>query len=127
LRVNSFAFLTFLLAGQGLLAGPQATLAGPPSSDRSSEQLLDQADPGAQASAGGQQKQGSLNVFGGWRFRSEAWDWFQPTSGQNSYGFAHSLLRAGIGQTRERFDWLIDLAGPITRPMGTGEMLPAVF
>ena len=69
---------------------------------------MDQADPGAQASAGGQQKQGSLNVFGSWRFRAEAWDWFQATAGENSYGFAHSLLRAGIGQTRERFDWLIE-------------------
>lgn len=50
----------------------------------------------------------SLRLFGSWWFRAEAWDWFQPTSGRNNYVFAHSLLRAGIGQKRESFEWLIE-------------------
>ncbi|GAC1701337.1 MAG: hypothetical protein NVS9B4_04430 [Candidatus Acidiferrum sp.] len=55
-------------------------------------------------------KIGSLTVFGSWRFRTEAWDWFQPTSpaGQNAYAFEHSLLRLGIGQKRESFEWLLE-------------------
>jgi hypothetical protein len=53
-------------------------------------------------------KASSLKLFGSWRFRAEAWDWFQPTMGENSYGFAHSLLRTGVSQTRERFEWLVE-------------------
>ena len=53
-------------------------------------------------------KQSSLNVFGSWRFRAEAWDWFLPTSGRNNYVFEHSLLRAGIGQKLESVEWLIE-------------------
>src|SRR5260370_13030232 len=53
-------------------------------------------------------KQSSLKVFGSWVFRTEAWDWFRPASGKNSYAFVHSLLRAGMEQKRENFDWLIE-------------------
>ena len=117
LRVKYFVFLLLLLTGKTLLA-QQTDLAAaislgalytlPSGANSDSGVAAEGGQSGAKAPAGVQQKQGSLNVFGGWRFRSEAWDWFQPTSGQNSYGFAHSLLRAGIGQTRERFDWLIE-------------------
>lgn len=50
----------------------------------------------------------SLKLFGSWRFRAEGWDWFQPTSGESAYAFAHSLLRAGLSQTKERFEWLVE-------------------
>lgn len=63
---------------------------------------------GTEASSGVQPKQSSLNVFGSWRFRAEGWDWFQAATGRNSYGFVHSLLRAGLAQRRERFDWLVE-------------------
>ncbi len=51
---------------------------------------------------------GPLTVFGDWRFRTEAWDWFQPLSGQNAYAFEHSLLRLGISQKGENFEWLLE-------------------
>jgi hypothetical protein len=56
------------------------------------------------------QKLGPLTVFGSWRLRTEAWDWFQPSSptGQNAYAFDHSLLRVGIGQHLESFEWLLE-------------------
>lgn len=53
-------------------------------------------------------KASTLSPFVSWRFRAEAWDWFRPTKGENSYGFVHSLLRAGLSQTRERFEWLVE-------------------
>ncbi len=62
-------------------------------------------DPGASAN---NLKAPSLKMFGSWRFRAEAWGWFQPTSGENAYAFAHSLLRAGLSQTREPFEWLVE-------------------
>ncbi len=55
-----------------------------------------------------QHKLGPLNVSVNWRFRTEAWDWFQPPTGQNSYAFEHSLLRIGLGQKSEAFEWLLE-------------------
>lgn len=53
-------------------------------------------------------KLGPLTVSVNWRFRTEAWDWFQPPTGQNAYGFEHSLLRIGLGQKGENFEWLLE-------------------
>ena len=53
-------------------------------------------------------KLGRLNVSVNWRFRTEAWDWFQQATGQNAYAFEHSLLRIGIGQKSEVFEWMLE-------------------
>ncbi len=53
-------------------------------------------------------KIGSITVFGNWRFRTEGWDWFQPTTGENAYAFPHSLLFLGVSQKTRRFEWLIE-------------------
>jgi len=55
-----------------------------------------------------QHKLGPLNVTINWRVRAETWDWFQPTSGDNTYAFTHSLLRVGIGQKSENFEWFAE-------------------
>lgn len=51
---------------------------------------------------------GSLDVSVAWRTRAEVWDWFTSPTGNSSYRFWHSLLRAGVGQTRPRVDWFIE-------------------
>jgi alginate export protein len=124
-----FGFLLLLITSNTLFA-QQAGFANGSSSDQKSVQISDQAwdqadaaptggasgahgtAPGSQAGgqppASIQPKPSSLSLFGSWRFRAEAWDWFQPAAGRNSYGFTHSLLRAGVAQTRERFDWLFE-------------------
>lgn len=56
----------------------------------------------------GQHKLGPLEISVNWRVRMEAWDWFQPTTGQNAYAFEHSLLKIGIGQKTEKFEWLVE-------------------
>ncbi len=53
-------------------------------------------------------KLGALTVSVSWRLRTEAWDWFQPSTGQNAYAFEHSLLRVGVGQKSENFEWLVE-------------------
>jgi|SRR6267143_1726180 len=55
-----------------------------------------------------QHKLGPLNVSVNWRVRTEAWDWFQPRTGQNAYAFEHSLLRIGVGQKSEAFEWFLE-------------------
>ena len=53
-------------------------------------------------------KLGPLNVTVNWRVRAEAWDFFEPSKGQNVYGFGHSLMRIGVGQKTEAFEWLLE-------------------
>lgn len=85
--------------------------------DEASEQ------PAAQSSA--EKLPGPVTLFGNWRVRSEAWDWFQPTSGENSYAYVHWLARTGLMQSRPGFDWLIEgaqdgIVGLPANPNGPG-------
>lgn len=83
-----------------------------PEKDALSAVSVDSAPEGADSKANPPQdkphKFGSLTVFGSWRLRTEAWDWFQPATGENAYAFSHSLLRIGISQKRESFEWLLE-------------------
>lgn len=56
----------------------------------------------------GPHKLGPLDIVINWRVRAEAWDWFVPSAGDNAYGFEHSLLRVGIGQKGESFEWFLE-------------------
>jgi Alginate export len=51
---------------------------------------------------------GPLEVSVNWRTRAEGWYWFEAPTGNSTYGFWDSLLRIGIGQTGEHFDWFIE-------------------
>jgi hypothetical protein len=53
-------------------------------------------------------RMGPFDLSINWRVRAEAWDFFQPSTGQNTYAFEHSLLKIGIGQKNEAFDWLLE-------------------
>jgi hypothetical protein len=53
-------------------------------------------------------KLGPLEVSINWRTRSEGWNWFEGKTGNSDYGLWDSLLRVGIGQTGEHFDWFIE-------------------
>jgi len=59
-------------------------------------------------SAVAKHKVGPLEVSVNWRTRAEGWNWFEGPTGNSDYGLWDSLLRVGIGQTRERFDWFIE-------------------
>ena len=51
---------------------------------------------------------GPLEISVNWRTRAEGWYWFQGDTGNSDYGLWDSLLRVGIGQTGEPFDWFIE-------------------
>jgi Alginate export len=105
LRAALCSGICALLFGGALFGQQQRPLS---SGEQQAAQLSSGGAQRADTNASDQLKASSLTVFASWRFRTEAWDWFQPSSGQNSYGFVHSLLRAGLSQTRERFEWLAE-------------------
>ena len=72
-----------------------------------------------------QHKLGALTFTVNWRFRTEAWDWFEATvPAQNSYAFEHSLLRVGLGQKTERFEWFVEGAQDAIVNLPTAAVLP---
>ena len=68
-------------------------------------------------------KFGPLTVLVDWRFRTEAWDWFQPITGQNAYAFEHSLVRIGLGQKSENLEWFLEGAQDAILDLPTGAVL----
>jgi hypothetical protein len=57
-------------------------------------------------------KIGPFDISINWRTRAEGWNWFQGPTGNNDYPLWDSLLRIGIGQTRERIDWFAEMEQP---------------
>jgi len=57
-------------------------------------------------------KIGPFEISINWRTRAEGWNWFQGPTGNSDYPLWDSLLRIGIGQTRERIDWFAELEQP---------------
>ena len=71
---------------------------------------------------------GPLNFSVNWRLRTEAWDWFEPSvPAQNAYAFEHSLLRIGIGQKKERFEWFVEGAQDAILGLPTKAVLPGAL
>ena len=64
------------------------------------------------ADATGTVKTGGITFTGSLRSRVYLWDWFQPTSGNNAYQYSGNLLRLGISQNRESWDWDAEFAVP---------------
>ncbi len=82
------------------------------------------ADPKTVAQTSSQHKLGPLDLTVNWRFRTEAWDWFEPpTTGQNAYAFEHSLLRIGLGQKSERLEWFVEGAQDAILDLPTNAIL----
>lgn len=70
-------------------------------------------------------KIGKITFSGSLRARPEAWDWFQPSSGDNQYVYSGNLLRFGFSQNRETWDWNAEFAVPFllglpANPIGPG-------
>ena len=53
-------------------------------------------------------KVGPLEISVNWRTRAEGWNWFEGNSGNSDYGLWDSMLRVGIGQSGEHFDWFLE-------------------
>ena len=63
---------------------------------------------GSRAASPAKHKLGPLEITINWRTRAEGWNWFEGPTGNSDYGLWDSLLRVGIGQTGERFDWFLE-------------------
>src|SRR5262249_3070584 len=107
--------VTLLLATQPAFA--QQPLAKVVSTSAASSTVTDASAVAPDASArkptpqgaAKQHQLGHLNLTVNWRWRTEAWDWFEPSvPAQDSYAFGHSLLRVGIGQKSERSEWFVE-------------------
>lgn len=70
-----------------------------------------QASP-KRASQPAKHKIGPFDISINWRTRTEGWDWFQGTTGNNFYPLFDSLLRVGIGQNLEKLDWFVEAEQP---------------
>jgi hypothetical protein len=57
-------------------------------------------------------KIGDVTFSGSLRSRMYDWDWFQPTSGNNSYIYSGNLLRLGLSENRDGWDWNAEFAVP---------------
>ena len=56
---------------------------------------------------------GGVTFSGNIRERYEAWDWFQPASGQNLYAYSGTLMRFSFSQTQQRYEWNVEFAVPV--------------
>lgn len=54
---------------------------------------------------------GPLTVTGSIRTRVESWDWFAGDA-DNTYTYAGSLIRLGIGESRKTYDWMLEFEAP---------------
>jgi hypothetical protein len=126
LRFASWLQLSVLICGGTFLVAQERD-AAPTETQPHSEQLVAVAgDPPstspAQASATTvatkpaaaplpKHKLGPFDITINWRTRAEGWNWFEGKTGNSDYGLWHTLLRVGIGQSYEHFDWFVEGAG----------------
>lgn len=68
---------------------------------------------------------GGVTFSGNIRERYEAWDWFQPATGQNLYSYSGTLMRFSFSQQKLGYDWNIELAVPVMLGIPNRAVLPA--
>jgi hypothetical protein len=65
-------------------------------------------------------KIGDITFAGTLRSRLYDWDWFQPTSGNNSYLYSGNLLRLGFSESADTWDWNAEFAVPFLLGLPSG-------
>ena len=58
-------------------------------------------------------KIGNFEISGSVRSRFESWDWFDTDAADGDYNFGAATVRVGIGQNRDKFEWLVEAAAPL--------------
>lgn len=110
-RAKECLLLTMLVSGsmlgQSLPSAPDRANLASTHVDGSVATPAPQSTPAVPA-APSKHKLGPLDISINWRTRAEGWNWFQGSAGNSDYGLWNSLLRIGIGQAGERFDWFIE-------------------
>ena len=70
-------------------------------------------------------KIGDVTVTGTLRSRIYAWDWFQPTSGDNEYAYSGNILRLNFAEKRKGWDWDAEFAVPFLLGLPDNATAPA--
>jgi len=70
-------------------------------------------------------KIGPFEITINWRTRAEGWNWFEGNTGNSDYPLWNSLLRIGIGQTREHLDWFAEMEQPSILGLPNDAVVPA--
>jgi len=83
------------------------------------------AAPAPQPKAPRQIKLGGVQVSGSLRARVESWGWFETPGAQDAYTFGAAVLRVGLGQQRERFDWFVEGEFPVLFNLPERAVAPA--
>jgi len=80
---------------------------------------------GQQPPGGDAIKLGNVTFSGSLRLRLYDWDWFEPAKGQNSYVYSGDLLRFGLSESMNRWDWNAEFAVPFLLALPTTASDPA--
>jgi len=70
-------------------------------------------------------KLGDVVVTGTFRTRLYAWDWFEPSTGNNQYAYSGNLLRVNFAETHAGWDWDAELAAPFLLGLPNTATAPA--
>lgn len=57
--------------------------------------------------------------------RYEAWNWFEPASGDNLHGYSGTVIRFGFSQVRANYDWNIEFEVPVLLDLPNKSANPA--
>ncbi len=68
---------------------------------------------------------GGVTFSGNIRERYYAWDWFEPATGQNLYGYSGTLMRFSFSQQKQNYDWNIEFAVPVLLGVPNRAVQPA--
>ena len=70
-------------------------------------------------------KLGGITISGSLRSRVEGFDWFQPSSGDNSYAYSGNLFRLSLAQRKETWDWNAEFGVPFILGLPANPLAPA--
>ena len=70
-------------------------------------------------------KIGDVTFSGSIRTRFYAWDWFQAATGENQYQYPAALVRFGLSEKRNGWDWNAEFAAPLLFALPSAATDPA--
>jgi alginate export protein len=105
-----------------VLAQNGATTSTPPLNSESSSRTATGASPRQENAP---IKIGGLTVSGSFRARFESWDWFDAPDWEDSYNYGAMTIRLGLGQSLEKYEWLVEGEAPVLLGLPHKAIAPA--
>lgn len=106
-RGGHIIFLSLFVVGIGLAQATSNSL-NRVKSDSAETEKKDAKAEIIKAPATTQIRPGRVRLTGSVRARLESWDWFETSAADNDYNFGAVVVRLGLSQQTERFDWQIE-------------------